>query len=169
LREKRRLRVFENRVLRRIFGPERDEVTNEWSKLHNVELNDLYCSPNIFRVIKSRQMRLAGHVARIGNRRGVYRALLGKPERKRPLWRHRRRWEDNIKMDLQEIGCEYMDWIELALNRDMWRELLNAVMNLWAANNVVNFLTSCKQVSFSRRTLFHGVSNFRFPNTLYNF
>jgi len=94
-------------VLRRIFGPKRDEVTGEWRKLHNEELNDLYCSPNIARVIKSRRMRWAGHVAR-----------MGKPEGKRPFGRPRRRWEDNIKMDLQEVGCGGMDWIELAEDRD---------------------------------------------------
>jgi len=101
LREECRLRVFENRLLRRIFGSKRDEVTGDWRKLHKEELNDLYCSPNIVRVIKSRRMRWAGHVARMGERRGVYRVLVGKPEGKRPLGRPRRRWEDNIKMDLQ--------------------------------------------------------------------
>jgi len=85
--------------------PKRDEVTGEWRKLHNEELNVLYCSPNIVRVIKSRRMRWAGHVARMGERRGVYRVLVWKPEVKRPLGRTRRRWEDNIKMDLQEVGC----------------------------------------------------------------
>jgi len=114
LREERRLRVFENRGLGRIFGPKRDEGTGEWRKLHNEELNDLYCSPNIVRVIKSLRMRWAGHVARMEERRGVYRVLVGKPEGKRALGRPRRRWEDNIKMDLQEVGCMYMDWIELA-------------------------------------------------------
>ena len=104
LREERRLRVFGSRVLREIFGPKREEVRDEWRKLHNEELNDLYCSPNIFRVIKSRRIRWAGHVARTGERRGVYRVLVGKPEGKRPLGRHRRRWEDNIKMDFQEVG-----------------------------------------------------------------
>jgi len=113
LREERRLRVFENRVLRGIFGPKRDEVTGEWRKLHNEELNDLY-SPNIVRVIKTRRMRWAGHVARMGEKRDVYRVLVGKPEGKRPLGRPRRRWDDNIKMDLQEVGCGGMDWIELA-------------------------------------------------------
>jgi len=106
--------VFENRVLRRIFGSKRDEVTGEWRKLHNEELNDLYCSPNIFRVIKSRKMRYTGHVARMGERRGVDRVLVGKPEGKRTLGRPRSRWEDNIKMDLQVVGCVGMDWIELA-------------------------------------------------------
>jgi len=110
--EKCRLRAFENRVLRRIFGPKRDEVTGEWRKLRD-ELNDLYCSPNIVRVIKSRRMRWAGHVVRMGERRGVHRVLVGKPEGKRPLGRPRRRWEDNIKMDLQKVGCGGMDWIEL--------------------------------------------------------
>jgi hypothetical protein len=110
--------VLENGVLRRIFGPRRDEVTGEWRKLHNEELNDLYSSPNIVRVIKSRRMRLAGHVARKGERRGVYRVLVGKPEGKRPLGRPRCRWEDNIKMDLQEVGYGGMDWIKLAQDRD---------------------------------------------------
>ena len=119
----RRLRVFEKRVLRRIFEPKRDEVTGEWRKLRNNELNDLYSSPNNVRVIKLRRMRWAGHVARMGERRGVYRVLVGKPEGKRPLGRHRRGWEDNIKIDLQEMGCEGMDWIEMAQDRDRWRAL----------------------------------------------
>jgi hypothetical protein len=105
LREERRLRVFENRVLRRIFVPKRDKVTGEWRKCHNEELRTMYCSPNIVRVITWRRMRWAGHVARIGEWRGVYRVLVGKPEGKIPLGRPRRRWEDNIKMDLQEVGC----------------------------------------------------------------
>jgi len=105
LREECWLRVFENRVLRRIFGPRREEVTGEWRKVHNEELNDLYSSPNIVWVIKSRRVRWAGHVAHMGERRGVHRVLVGKPEGKRPLRRPRHRWEDNIKMDLQEVGC----------------------------------------------------------------
>ena len=125
--------MFENRVLRRIFAPKRDEVTGEWRKLHNEELNDLYCSQNIFRVIKSIRMRWAGHVARMGDSRGVCRVLVGKPEGKRPLGRPRCRWEDNIKMDLEEVGCGGMDWIELAQDRDSWRALVNAVMNLRVA------------------------------------
>jgi hypothetical protein len=100
LREEHRLKVSENRVLRRIFGPRRDEVTGEWRKLHNEELNDLYFSPNIFQVIKSTRMRWVEHVAHMGKRRGVYRVLVGKPEGKRPLGRPRHRWEDNIMMDL---------------------------------------------------------------------
>ena len=109
--------------------------------LHNKELNDLYCSPNIVRVIKSRRMRRAGHVARMGERRGVYRVLVGKSEGKRPLGRHRHRWEDNIKMDLQEVGCGSMDWNELAQDRDRWQALLKVVMNLRVPKNVGNFLT----------------------------
>ena len=101
LREERRLRVFENRVLKKLFGPKRDEETGEWRKLHNEELNDLYSLPNIVRVVKSRQMRWTVHVARMGEDRGVQRVLVGKPEGKRPLGRTKRRWEDNIKMDLQ--------------------------------------------------------------------
>ena len=91
LREERRLRVFENRVLRRVFGPKRDEVTGEWGKLHNEELSDLYSLPNIVRVVKSRRMRWAGHAERMGEGRGVHRILVGKPEGKRPLGRPRRR------------------------------------------------------------------------------
>jgi len=125
------LRVFENMVLRRIFGPKRDEVTGEWRRLHNEELNDLYSSPNIVRVIKSRRMRWAGHVARMGEEREVYRFLVRKPEGKSPLGRPRRRWEDNITMDLLEVEMwVYMDWIGLAQDRDRWRALVSAVMNL---------------------------------------
>jgi hypothetical protein len=125
MREKRRLRVFENRVLRRVFGPKRDEVTGEWEKLHNEVLNDLYSLPNIVRVVKLRRMRWAGHVARMGEDRGVHRVLVGKPEEKKPLGRPRRRWEDNIKMDLQEVGgWGRGDWMELAQNRDRWRALV---------------------------------------------
>jgi hypothetical protein len=130
LREERRLRVFENKVLRRIFGPRRDEVTGDWRRLHNEEINVLYSSPNIVRVIKSRRMRWAGHVARMGEERGVYRVFMGKPEGKRPLGRPRRRWVDNIRMVLQEVGCGHVDWIGLAQDRDRWRTLVSAVMNL---------------------------------------
>ena len=106
--------MFENRALRRIFGTKRDEVTGKWRKLHNEELNDLYSSPNIVRATKSRKMRRAGHVARTGERRGVYRVLVGKRDGKRRLGRPRHIWEDNIRMDLQEVGCGVMGWIELA-------------------------------------------------------
>jgi hypothetical protein len=104
LREERKLRVLQNKVLRRIFGPRRVEVTGEWRRLYNEELNDLYCSPNILRVIKSRRMRWTWHVARMGEERGVYRVLVGKPEGKRPLGRPRHRWVDNIRMDLWDVG-----------------------------------------------------------------
>jgi hypothetical protein len=123
LREDRRLRVFENRVLGRAFGPRRDEVTGEWRKLHNEELNDLYTLPNNVRGVKSRRMRWAEHVARMVEERGVHRVLVGKPEGKRPLGRPRRRWEDNIKTDLQEVGGGRGDWMELAQDRDGWRYL----------------------------------------------
>jgi len=122
--------VFEKMVLRRIFGTRRDEVTGEWRRLHNEELNDLYSSPNIVRVIKSRRMKWAGHVARMGEERGVHRILVGKPEGRRPLARPRGRWVDNIRIDLQEVGRGYMDWIVLAQDRDRWRKLVSAVMNL---------------------------------------
>ena len=143
--------------LKRIFGPRRDELRGEWRRLHNEELNDLYCSPNIVRVIKLRRMRWAGHM---GEENGVYRVLLGKPEGKRPLGRPRRRCVHNIRMDLQEVGYGYMDWIGLAQDRDRWRMLVSAVKNLQVPWNAGNFLTSCKPVSFSRRTLHHGVSKY---------
>jgi hypothetical protein len=126
--EERRLRVFENWVLR-VFGPKRDEVTGKWRKLHNKELNDLYSLPNIVRVVKSRRMRWAGHVARMGEDKGVHRVLVGKPERKRPLGRPRRRWEDNIKIDLQEVGGGRGYWMELAQDSDRWRALVGTVTN----------------------------------------
>ena len=116
--------------MQKIFGPMSDEVTGEWRRLHNEELNDLYSSPNIVWVIKSRRMRWAGHVARMGEERGLYRVLLGKREGRRPMGRPRRRWVDNIRMDLQEVGYGYMDWIGLAQDRDRWRMLVSAVMNL---------------------------------------
>ena len=131
LRKERRLRIFENMVLRRICGPRRDDVTGEWRRLHNEELNGLYSSPNIVRVIKSRRMRWAGHVARMGEERGVYRVLVGMAEGKRPLGRPRHRWMDNNRLDLQEVGCGYMDWIGRAQDRERWRTLVSAVMNLW--------------------------------------
>jgi hypothetical protein len=130
LREEHRLRVFENRVLRRIFGRKRDEVTGEWRKLHNEELHILYSSPDIIRQVKSRRMRWAGHVARMREERNVFRVLMGKPEGKRPLGRPRRRWEDGIRIDLRETGWGIVDWIQLAQDRDRWRDVVNTVMNL---------------------------------------
>jgi hypothetical protein len=118
LREEHRLRVFEKRMLKRIFGPKRDALTGEWRGLHNEEFNDLYSSPSIIRVIKSRRMSWAGHVARMGEGRGAYRILVGRPEGRRPLGRPRRRWEDNIKMDIQEVEWGGMDWIDMAQDRD---------------------------------------------------
>jgi hypothetical protein len=122
--------VFENRVLRRIFGPKRDEVTGELRKLHNMELHDLYSSPSIIRIIKSRRMRWTVHVARMGEKRNAYRLLMAKPEGKRPLGRPRRRWVDNIRMDLGEVGCGDVDWIGVAKDRNRWRALVNSVLNL---------------------------------------
>ena len=131
--------MFENRVLRRIFGPRGDEIRGEWRNIDNEEhslvcntqeMNDLYSSPNIVLEIKSRRMRWAGNVACMGDRRGVYKVSLGKPEGKKALGKPRRRWKNNIKMDLQEVGCEGMDWIELAQDRDSWRTLVNVVMNI---------------------------------------
>jgi hypothetical protein len=128
LREEHKLRVFANRELR-IFGPKRDGVTGGWRKLHNKELHNLYTSPSVIRIIKSRRMRWAGHVARIGEKRNVYRLLVGNPEGKRPLGRPRRRWIDNIKMDILEVGLSVMAWIGLAQYRYRWRALVNSVMN----------------------------------------
>jgi hypothetical protein len=119
LGEERRLKVFENRVLRRVFGPRRDDVKGEWRKLHNDELNDLYSLPNMVRVVKSRRMRWAGHVARMGEERGVHRVLVGKPEGMRP----------NIKRDLQKWEGGWGDWMERAQDRETWRALVSTVMN----------------------------------------
>ncbi|KAJ4448643.1 hypothetical protein ANN_00033 [Periplaneta americana] len=130
LREEHRFRVFENKVLRKIFGAKRDEVTGEWRKLHNTELHALYSSPDIIRNIKSRRLRWAGHVARMGESRNAYRVLVGRLEGKRPLGRPRRRWEDNIKMYLREVGYDDRDWINLAQDRDCWRAYVRAAMNL---------------------------------------
>ena len=112
------------------MGLRRDEVTGEWRKLYNEELSDLYSLPNILRVVKPRRMRWPGHVARMGEGRGVHRVLVGKPEGKRPLGRPRRRWEDNIKIDLLEVGGGCWDWMELAQDRESWRALVSTVMNL---------------------------------------
>jgi hypothetical protein len=129
LRKEHILRVFEKRVLRRIFGPKRDDMVGGWRKLHGEELNNLYTSTNIIRMIKSMRMRWAGHVALMGEKRNSYTILVGKPEVKRPLGRHRRRWEDNIRMNLRDIGWGGMDWIDMAQDRDQWRVFVNTVMN----------------------------------------
>jgi hypothetical protein len=129
LREERRLRVFENRVLRRILGPMRDELTGEWRKLHNEELNDLYSSPNIVRAIKLR-MRWAGHIVLMVERIGAYRVLVARSEGNRPLGNPRRRWEDNINMDIQEVRWGRMDLVAVAQDRYTCRALVNAVMYL---------------------------------------
>jgi hypothetical protein len=117
-------------VLRRIFVRREMKLTGDWRKLHNDELHNLYSSPNIIRMIKSRRMRGAGYVARMGEKRNPYRILVGKPEGKRPLGRPRRRWVDNIKIDLRDIGWDGMDWIDLTQDRDQRRSLVNTVMNL---------------------------------------
>jgi hypothetical protein len=122
--------MFENRVLRRIFGPKRDEVTGGWRKLHHEELHGLYSSPSIIRAIKARRMRWTGYVALMGEVRGAYSILVGRPEGRRPLRKPRHRWEDNIKRDLREIGFGDVDWIHLAQDRDRWWALVNTVMNL---------------------------------------
>jgi hypothetical protein len=125
-----RLRVFENRTLRRIFAPKRDEVTEKWRKLHNEEHHDLYPSPSIIRILKSRRVRWTGHVARMGAKRNAHRLLMGKKEGKMPLGRPRRRWVDNIRMDFVDVGWGDVDWIGLAEDRDRWRALVNSVLNL---------------------------------------
>jgi hypothetical protein len=133
LREEHRLRVFENKVLRRTFGPKRDDVMGEWRKLHNEELRDLYSSPSIIRIMKSKMMRWAGHVARMGEKRNAYRLLVeGQRERYR-LGRPRRRWVDNIRMDIGEVGWSDVDWIGLAKDRNRWRALVKSVLNLRVA------------------------------------
>jgi hypothetical protein len=129
LGEECRLRVFENRMLRKIFGPKREE-DGSWKKLHNDELHSLYSSLNIVRVIKSRRTRWAGHVACMGDGRGVYRVLVGRPKGKRPLGIARHRWKDNIKMDLRRIGVNGVNWIQLAQDRVHWWAFVNMVMNL---------------------------------------
>jgi hypothetical protein len=121
--------VFENRVLRRIYGLKRDEVMGDSRKLHNEELHNSYSSPNIIRIIKSRKMRWTEYVARLGTKRNAYRILVGKPEGKRPLGTPRHRWVDNIKIDLRGIVWDCMVWIDLAEDREQWRALVNTVKN----------------------------------------
>jgi hypothetical protein len=127
LSEEHRLRVFQNREL--VFGLKREEDGSR-RKLHNDELHNLYSSPNIVRVIKSRKMRWAGHVARMEEGRGVYRVLVGKPGGKRPLERPRPRWDDKIKLDLREMGIDGANWTQLAQDRVQWRAFVDTLMNL---------------------------------------
>jgi hypothetical protein len=127
--EEQRPRVFENRVLK-IFGPKREE-DGSWRKLHYDELHSLHSSPHTVRVIKSRRMRWSGHVACMGEGRGAYRVLVRRPEGKRPLGRPRCRWEDDIKMDLREIGIDGVNWIQLPQDGVQWQACANTVMNLW--------------------------------------
>jgi hypothetical protein len=129
LREEHRLRAFENRVLRRIFGPKRDEMI-DLRKLHYEELYNLHSSRSIIGMTKSRRMKWARHVARMGETRNAYRILMVKPEGKRPVGRPRRKWVDNVKMDIREIGWAGMNWINQAQGRDQWRALLNTITNL---------------------------------------
>jgi hypothetical protein len=124
------MRVFENRVLRRIFGPKRDKVTEGWIKLPTEELHSLYSSPNIIRMTNSWRMRWAAHVAQIWETRNSYRLLVGKSEEKRPLVRPGHRWVDNIKIDLRETGWDDIEGIDLAQDRNQWKALVNVVMNL---------------------------------------
>jgi hypothetical protein len=130
LKEEQRLRVFENRVLRKIFGPKRDKATGEWRRLHNEELYELYSSPNVIRVIKSGRIRWAGRVACMGERRGVYRVLVGRSEERRLLGRPRRGWKGILNRIFKKLDGRAMDWINLAQDRDRWRTLVNAVTNL---------------------------------------
>ena len=123
------------------MGAKRDEIAGEWRKLHNAELHALYSSPNIIRNLKSRRLRWAGHVARMGQFRNPYRVLVGKPESKRALGRPRRRWEDNIKMDLMEVGCDPTYWIAFAQDKDQWRAYVRAVMNLRVSSYLVLILS----------------------------
>jgi hypothetical protein len=124
----------------------------------NEELHNLYSSPNIIRMIKLRIIRLAGHVARLGEKRNAYRILVGKPEGNRSQERPRRRWVDNIKKDPREIGLGGMHWIDLAEDRDQWRALVNTVMNLWVPLNAGKFFSSCPTGGFSTRAQLHEVS-----------
>jgi hypothetical protein len=146
--------MFENRVLRvlrRIFGPKRAEVTGKWRKLHKEELHQLYSSPSIIRIMKSRKMRWAGHVARMGEKKNAYRLLVGKTEGKRPLERPRCRSVDNIRRDLVEVGWDDVDCIGLALDRDRWRALVSSVLNFRASRVVLSSIELV--IRYQHRTL----------------
>ena len=130
LADEHKLRVFENKGLRKIYGPKRDEMTGEWRRLHNEELHGLYDSPDVVRIMKSRRLRWAGYVARMGEKRRLYSIVVGKPEGKRPLGRPRRRWEDNIRRDLREVGIRDENWLDVAQERILWRTFVTAAMNL---------------------------------------
>jgi hypothetical protein len=155
IREEHRLRVFENRALRRIFGPKRDEVTGGWRKLHNEKLRYLYFSSSIIKLKQSRWMRWAGNVARMGGKEIVQ--DFGGRVRKRSLEIPRRRWVDNIKMVLRKVGWGVI-WIYVALDREQWKTLLNTVMNLRIPLNVGKLLSSCATGGFSRRAQLRGFS-----------
>jgi hypothetical protein len=139
IRVEHTVRVSKNRVLRRVSGPEREE-DGSWRKLHNDELHNLYSSPNIVRVIKLRRMKWAGHVARMGKKSGAYRVLVWRSEGKRTLGRPRRRWENNIKMDVRETGIDGANWIRLAQDRVQWRTFVSTVMNLWVTQREQNIV-----------------------------
>jgi hypothetical protein len=154
LREEHRLRVFENRALRRIFGLRLDEVMEGWRKLHNKELRDLYTLPTIIRIMKSRRMRWTGHVARMGEKRNACRLLLGKPEGRRSLGRPRHRWVNNSRMDLGVVGWNDVDWIGLAQDRDKWRSLVKMLGNYRVTSTADGLLSSAQ---------LHGVSYMNIP------
>jgi hypothetical protein len=141
LREERRLKVPENGVLRRIFVPKRDKLIGGWRKMHNEELHNLYSSPNIIRMIRSRRMKWTGHVARIGEKQNAYRGFVGKPEERRPLGKPRRRWDDIIKMDLRGMEWGNIDWIDLAHDRYALLALVNTIINLRVLYNFGKFLS----------------------------
>jgi hypothetical protein len=152
------LKVFENRVLRKIFGPKSDELRACWRKLHNEELHNLCSIQNIFRMIKSRRIRLAGHVTRMGEKRNTCRILVGQPEGERPVGRQGRMWVDNIKMDLRDIGWSGGDWIDLHQDRDQCRALANTTIILRVPQNVGKFWSRCTTGGVSSTAQLHGAS-----------
>jgi hypothetical protein len=152
LREEHRLKMSENRVLRRIFRPKREKVAGGWRRLHNEELHDLYVSRNIIRVIKSRKMRWSGHVARMGERRYAHKISVGKAGGRRPLRRTGRKYEDNIKMDLRKIGWEGVKWKHLAQDRDQWWVSVVTVTNLLGSIGDGEFLNGLNDYSLFKRT-----------------